>query len=114
MKRVKLNSRIRIYETQVMPDGYGGNTVTHDFINESWADIKTASNNSKYAGRFTDFGITDPKNAIVVTLRHRNDLEYKVSQYLQYKDVRYIVQHVTDIDLDNNLIEIIAVKAYGD
>lgn len=106
------NKRIEIWQTAVVDDGYGGDTVSETLIASSWAKVSSASNNARSIGRLTDLGITDPNNAIIVKLRHRNDLTYNaINQYLKYRGVKYIIQNdPTNIDFKDVDIEIIAVK----
>lgn len=106
------NKRIEIWQTSNVDNGYGGETVSETLIASSWAKVSSASNNARSVGRLTDLGITDPNNAIIVNLRHRNDLTYNaINQYLKYRGVKYIIQNdPTNIDFNDVDIEIIAVK----
>ena len=107
----KYQKRVQIYQVVSVADGYGGNLVEDTLITESWAEIKTVSNNSRYVGRLTDLGITDPQSAIIVTMRQRNDITYNaVNQFLMYRGEKYIIQNLTNVNLQDNEIEIIAVK----
>ena len=104
--------RIQIWQNTSQTDGFGGNVVGNDtLIAESWAEVKTVSNNSRYTSRLTDLGITDPQNAIIVKFRSRNDITYNaINQYLVYRNEKYTIQNLTNIDLLDNDIEIIAVR----
>ena len=110
MKARKYTKRIEVWETKVVSDGYGGNTVTEHLINESWANITTV--NSRNASRFKDLGIIDPTNTIVVQMRWRNDLTYNaINQFLVYGDYKYIIQNApVNINFNGTEVEIIAVR----
>lgn len=116
MKAREYNRVIEIWQTTDVADGYGGNTVTDILIARSWAKVSSVSNNSRYVGRLTDLGITDPSNAIIVKFRHRNDLTYNaINQYLKYRGLKYIIQNdPTNIDFMDVDIEIIATKETTD
>ena len=104
--------RIEIWQTSNVSDGDGGFTVSETHIANSWCNIKTASNNSRFSSRLTDLGVTDPTNAIIVQLRKRNDINYNaINQYLKYRGYRYIIQNApTNIDFNDTDIEIIATR----
>lgn len=112
MRSRKYTKIIEIYQTSRVSDGYGGYTVTDEIIARSWCNIRTVSNNSRYSQRLTDLGITDPTSAIIVSLRHRNDLDYNaINQYLKHNGNKYIIQNApTDINLEGVDVEIIATK----
>lgn len=112
MRARKYNKRVAFYQTTTVADGYGGFTVTDSLIATSWCEIKTVSNNSRYSQRMTDLGITDPTSAIIIQLRHRNDIEYSaINQYVLYKGIKYIIQNApTNIDFENVDVEIIAIR----
>ena len=112
MKARKYTKRIEVWETKVVSDGYGGSTVTEHLINESWANVTTVANNSRYVGKLTDLGIIDPITAIIVQMRWRNDLTYNaINQFLVYKNYKYIIQNApSNIDFNGTEVEIIATR----
>ena len=112
MRARKYNKRVSFYQTTTVPDGYGGFTVSDSLIATSWCEIKTVSNNSRFNQRITNLGITDPNNAIIIQLRHRNDIDYSaINQYVLYRNVKYVIQNApVNIDLEGVDIEIIATK----
>lgn len=106
------NRRVQIYAITQVSDGYGGFTVTESLVGESWAKIKTVANSSRYVGRLTDLGITNPLDAIVVNLWNRNDITINpVTHFLVYNGSKYMIQALTNMDLRNRDLEIIAVRA---
>ena len=117
MRSRKYNKRIAFYQTNITPnnDGFGGggeSYATPTLLATSWCEIKTASNNSKFVGRMTELGITDPTLAIIVQLRHRNDIDYNaIDMYLLYNGVKYIIQNApTNINFEGVDVEIIATR----
>ena len=108
----KYTKRIELWQTSIIADGYGGNTVSTTLISKSWANVKTASNNSRYASRMVELGVTDPINAIIIQLRQRNDITYNaINQFIMYQGVKYIIQNApTNIDFNGTDIEIIATR----
>lgn len=108
----KYTKRVEIWETTNVSDTFGGITVSEALLTTSWANVKTASNNSRYTKRLTDLGITDPTNAIIVTLRLRNDVLYNaITMYLKYAGVKYIIQNApVNIDFVGHEVEIIATR----
>ena len=107
MRSRRYTKRIEIYETTNVADGYGGNTVSEALLGESWCELKTIKNPK----RFVDLGINDILNTIVINVKHRNDLTYNgVNQYLKYNGNKYIIKGITNLNLKDNDIEIIATK----
>ncbi len=108
MNARKYDRRIEIWQTTDVSDGFGGFTVTDELLGSSWCYIGSGSKSSR---RLNELGVTDIANTIIVKLRHRNDLIYSaVNQYLKYKDKKYMIQSIVDVDLDATEIEIIAVS----
>ena len=110
MRGRKYNRVIEFWQVTQTPDGYGGNIVGDELIARSWCDITTA-NNSKTLSYLDNIGITDITNTIIVKLRHRNDINYNgINQYLIYKNNKYIIKGVLNIDLNDVDIQIVATK----
>lgn len=107
----KYNKRIEIWQTTEVPDGFGGNTINTAKIGASWAKIKTSANNRTITQRLTDLGIINQELAIIVTCRKRNDLPYNpINQFLKYRGDQYVIKTVTEKDLGNVEVEIIATR----
>ena len=87
MRSRGFTKRISIYETTLVPDGFGGNTVTDALLVTTWANIKTFSINSK---NITDLGVIDLNNSIIIKTRKRSDLTYNIqTQYIIYRNEKY-------------------------
>lgn len=101
---------IEFWQVTEVSDEYGGYKVSEEKIAKSWCNIKTASN-SRSSQRLTDLGVTDINSAIIIQLRHRNDIIYNASnQFIKYNGSKYIIQNVVNVDLSDVDIEIIAIK----
>ena len=108
MKARNYTKRIGFYQTTAVADGYGGNTVSEALVATSWANIRTP----KDSHRLTDLGVIDPTSTIIITLRHRNDIDYNaVDQFIKYRGLNYIVKNApTNIGFMDVDIEIIATR----
>lgn len=111
MNTRSFNKRIGVYKTTVTADGYGGNTVTESYVGESWCDIRTVANSSRYVGRLTDLGINEPLDAIIINMRYRNDIDINYqTYYFVYNGYKYVIQALTNIDFQNKFMEVIAIQ----
>jgi len=100
--------RIDFYQTAAVADGYGGNTVSETLVATSWANIRTP----KDSQRLMDLGVTDPTNTIIITLRHRNDIDFNaVNQFIKYRSVKYVITNAPiNLGFGDVEIEIIATR----
>ena len=107
MRSRKYTKIVEFWQVTDTPDGYGGDLVSEEKIAKSWCNVKTPKNTQ----RLTDIGITDVKDAIVIQLRHRNDISYNsINQFIKYNGVKYIIRSVINVDLNDVDIEIIATR----
>jgi len=112
MRARRLSNRVQIWQTESVSDGFGGNTNKDYQLTDSWAEVKTLGNSSKYSKSVENFGLTDRFNSIVVTMRKRNDIEYNsINQYLVFKGVEYIIQsQPANVDFRDDSIVLIATR----
>lgn len=112
MRARRLSKRVQIWQTEIVPSQFGGNLVKYYQITDSWAEVKTLSDSSKYTSKNNDFGITDRHNSIIVKMRKRNDITYNsINQYLVFKGVKYMIAvQPTDTNFDNDSIVLIATR----
>lgn len=112
MRSRRLSKRVQIWQTEKVSDGFSGNTNKDYQITDSWAEVTTLSDNSKYNRNNNDFGITDRYNSIVVKMRKRNDITYNsVNQYIIFQGVKYIIAvQPTNTNFDNDSIVLIATR----
>jgi len=112
MRSRGFNKRIQIHETIDAPDGFGGNKITSQFITETWADIRSMSQNKPFTKDLTDFGISNKGLAIIVKVRRRNDLTYNsINQFIVYAGESYVISSFPENkNFDNSFITFIATK----
>lgn len=112
MRARRLSKRVQIWQTENVPSQFGGYLVKDYQITDSWAEVTTLSDNSKYNSRNNDFGITDRHNSIIVKMRKRNDITYNsINQYLVFQGVKYMIAvQPTDTNFDNDSIVLIATR----
>lgn len=104
MRLRKYINRIEIWQTAPVYDGFSGNTVSETKISDSWCNVKTIP-----VDKLEGFGLNEVRKAIIITLRHRNDLDYNNSElFLKYKGDSYEISRVTEKDLDGKEFQIIA------
>jgi head-tail adaptor len=103
------NKRVEIWQTSVVADSYGGNTVSDELIKTSWANLKTLKSNSNL---ITDLGLLDASNSIVITVRKRNDLTYDLqTMYIKYRNEKYIIKsYPANVNFEDNIIQFICTK----
>ena len=108
MKSRNYTKRIEFYQTAAVADGYGGNTVSETLVATSWANIRTP----KDSQRLIDLGVTDPTDVIIITTRHRNDIDYNaINQFIKYRSVDYVVKNApTNMGFMDVEVEIIATR----
>lgn len=108
----KYTKRLELWQTIEVADPISGYTTANEFVTKVWANVKTVANSSKYVSRSTDLGITDPSNAIIITLRYRKDIQYNaINQFFVYRGVKYIIQNApVSINLQGSDVEIYAIR----
>jgi len=101
------NKRIKIYQTRVVDDTYGGSTVTDNIITTTWAKLTTLEGT-----KISDLGLDYTKGSMLVTVRKRADFNYNSKTiYITYNDDKYtIASFPTDKDFVHGTITFIAVK----
>lgn len=111
MRARGLNKRIEFYETTNVPDTFGGNTVSSALIATSWAKIETFNPGGRNS-QTTDFGITNTQNAVIITTRKREDIDYtSINQYIMYRGNKYIISTApTNINFEDSFIKFIATR----
>lgn len=112
MRARGFNKRIQIHETLDSPNGFGGNTITTQFITETWASIRSMSQNKPFVKDLTDFGISNTGLAVIVTVRRRNDFAYNsINQFIVYAGESYTISSFPENkNFDNSFITFIATK----
>lgn len=88
---MRYNKRIEIWSFGVPTDnGFGGQTATDSKVGDSWCTIKTYE-----AGKYRDlesYGVIDPSQSLLITLRKRNDIDFEPSKYyIKYEGTSYTI-----------------------
>ena len=104
MNARELNKRIEIRATEIVSDGYGGNTVQDVLISNSWAKIESLRPGRNY--NLQDFGLTDIQNSVLITVRKRNDLVYDPqTMYFVYRGKKYTISTApTNVNFEDAFI----------
>lgn len=89
-------NRVEIWEEQSVSDGYGGFVTEDVYIRKVWAKITT-----KGAGyKFQQFGLNDFKNPVLFSVRAKINLELTEKHFIKYKNKKYFVKGIENVDLD--------------
>ena len=110
MRSRAFNKRVEIWNTNLSPDGFGGNTVTETLAGTSWAKIETSNpNRGDLSG---ENGILDATSSIIITMRKRDDLTIDMqTQFIKYNSEKYILNsNPIDIDFIGGFIKIVCTK----
>jgi len=84
------NKKVEIWAVDQVSDGFGGYTVAETKISDSWAKVETLQpgkvNNVK------NFGLEDAQNAVLFTMRKRNDITYNEEiHFLKYRGRKFTI-----------------------
>lgn len=104
MRGRSLNKRIELWSVTSVADGFGGFTTSTALLSSSWANVKTFQPGRQ--NNISKFGLTDPQNTVIFTLRKRNDLDYNVeNMYIKYRGVKYTIStSPTNVDFNDSTI----------
>jgi len=111
MRARAFNKVIEFWSTINVPDGYGGNTVNNALITKSWAKVETFTPGGRNS-QTTDFGITNTQNAVIITTRKREDIDYtSINQYIMYRGNKYVISTTpTNVNFEDSFIKFIATR----
>ena len=73
MKSRKYTTKIAVWNTVDVPDGYGGFTNSEVLVKSIWAEKRTTGAGYK----FRDFGLNDFKNPIIFSVRVKTTLIFR-------------------------------------
>lgn len=103
MKRKYLNS-IEVWIKAASDDLAGGNITTDTLIDTSWCNIKSLNRQ-----KLTDYGLNVATQAIKISLRYRDDLDYfQQDIFFKYKGKEWFIDSIHQIDLEEEELEIVA------
>jgi len=103
----KYDKRIKIYSTEPVPDGFGGNTVNDVLIGSFWAELKQNS-----AFRDNSIGKSDIKDNWSFNIRATPKItpENKDNLTIEYRGVKRVVN---DIRYNDELFRELNITANG-
>ena len=102
------NKRVEIYQTTLVPDTFGGNTVSDVLINNSWCNIETLKNSKL----ITDLGLIYTDLNLTITLRNRLDIIIDPkTMYFKYRDEKYVIKsNPTNINFKDDMLKFIITR----
>lgn len=96
-------SKIEIWESQQVDDGFGGTTLQEVLIKKAWASKQTKGMGYK----FQDLGLNDFKNPVVFRIR-KGTTEVTEKMFIKIGSKNFIIRAVENVNLDNREINILA------
>lgn len=100
----KYTTKIAIWNTIEVSDGYGGFTNSDVLIKSIWAEKRTTGAGYK----FRDFGLNDFKNPIIFSVRGKNNLNISETHFIIYKEKRFQIKAIENVNFDSLEILIFA------
>lgn len=97
----KYTTKIEIWQSTEVSDGYGGYVKTDSLKKKVWAGIRT--NGAGY--KFQQFGLNNFKNPVIFFIRAKNDINFSEKTFVKHNGKRYEVKGYEDMDIEN--IEIV-------
>ena len=99
----KYNRLIAIWQSTEVSDGFGGSTVTDEFVANVWANVAT-----KKAYVTNEQGQRDNFVQTIFTIRNR-EISVK-DNFIKFNNLTYNIDSVLDVDLDNIDIQLLATQ----
>lgn len=100
----KYTTKIAIWNTSEVSDGYGGFINADVLIKSIWAEKRTTGAGYK----FRDFGLNDFKNPIIFSVRGKNNLNISETHFIIYKEKRFQIKAIENVNFDGLEILIFA------
>ncbi|MCT4288185.1 phage head closure protein [Elizabethkingia anophelis] len=95
-------SKIEIWESQQVDDGFGGTTPQDVLIKKAWASKQTKGMGYK----FQDLGLNDFKNPVVFHIR-KGTTEVTEKMFVKIGSKKFIIRAIENVNLDNREINIL-------
>jgi hypothetical protein len=109
MRSRRFTKLIELWETENVPDGFGGYTVSESKRADIWANLQTM-NKGRYSNK--DFGDIDFANSVMVTTRDNPNIviDYKTN-FIKYRGENYFLSDRPVItDFEDNYVTFIMVR----
>lgn len=102
--RRKYKKRIEVWTREAQYDGVAGNTVVDTKLSDSWCNLESVPLN-----KLTQYGLNINQQAIRITLRYRNDLDYfDTDIFFKYNNKEWVIDAIRDNDQELEELTIIA------
>ena len=92
----KYTTKIAVWNTVDVPDGYGGFTNSEVLVKSIWAEKRTTGAGYK----FRDFGLNDFKNPIIFSVRGKNNLNITENHFIIYKGKKFQIKAIENVNFD--------------
>ena len=92
----KYTTKIEVWNTVELPDGYGGFTNSEVLVKSIWAEKRTTGAGYK----FRDFGLNDFKNPIIFSVRGKNNLNISETHFIIYKEKKFHIKAIENVNFD--------------
>ena len=89
-------TKIAVWNTVEVSDGYGGFTNSDVLIKSIWAEKRTTGAGYK----FRDFGLNDFKNPIIFSVRGKNNLNISETHFIIYKEKKFQIKAIENVNFD--------------
>tara|TARA_R110000803_G_scaffold106370_3_gene174456 strand:+ start:60 stop:485 length:426 start_codon:yes stop_codon:yes gene_type:complete len=106
----KANKRVEILQSDITPDGFGGNVVSSIVVTQRWCNIEDVGSNSYQS----DAGITDFTDTQKFTFRY--DKNFTINPKIHTLKYRGIIYSILDVKTNGfkNVQQIVIAKiAFG-
>ena len=92
----KYTTKIAVWNTVELPDGYGGFTNSEVLVKSIWAEKRT----TRAGFKFRDFGLNDFKNPIIFSVRGKNNLNISETHFIIYKEKKFHIKAIENVNFD--------------
>lgn len=99
---------IEIWETESVPDGFGGYTNEDVKKFDKWAQKRTQGAGYK----FQQYGLNDFKNPVIFRIR-KGDNEINEQMFVKYNGSQFAIKGIENVNLDNREINLYCDENYG-
>ena len=104
MKARSYTTKIELWKSVPVDDGFGGWVNSDQFVKKVWANKNTSGAGFK----FQQYGLNDFKNPIIFAIRGKNkNIDFSEKTFVIYKGLRFEVRGFEDVDFDGLEINLI-------
>lgn len=96
MRARRYTTKIEIWRSTQVDDGYGGTTPLDVLISSNWANKTTQGAGYK----FQQYGLNDFKNPVIFRIRKGN-VSVTEDMFVRYSNNDFIIKGIENVDLNN-------------